>query len=207
MIGGRNLAAGGPPVPIVVTLEDRTIHEMTSSPGFFLEFLRLEPGSLSGNDDYAALAITAGGNEIAIEQFDAQATGEIVYGFGEGWYELEYNPATGRLWRWTSERAAVRLHAAPQALTLRLEGTFETAASTAHIVLRAGNRIVAERDVPREFDVDIPISADLVADNGETVLTLETDQWYVPAEHNWRPSQDRRHLGLRIFTFEIAPAS
>jgi hypothetical protein len=208
MIGGRNLAAAGPPVPVAVTLEDRTIHQMTSPPGFFLEFLRLEPGRLSGDGDYAALAVTAGGDEIAIEQFDAQPAGQIVYGFGEGWHELEYNPATGRLWRWTSERAAIRLHASPQPLRLRLQGAFETAASTAHIVLRAGDRIVAERDVPREFEVDLPISAELIAgQGGETVLTLETDQWYVPAEHNWRPTRDRRHLGLRIFTCEIRPAS
>ena len=114
---------------------------------------------------------------------------------------------TGRLWRWTSERAAIRLHAAAQPLTLRLQGAFETSAAAAHIVLRAGDRIVAEREVPREFEVAIPVSADLIAGQGETVLTLETDQWYVPAERNWRPSKDRRHLGLRIFRCEIGPAS
>jgi hypothetical protein len=207
MIGGRNLAAAGSPVPIAIMLGDRTIHEMSSPPGFFLEFLTLEPGRLSGDGDYAALAVSAGANDIAIEQFDAQATGQIVYGFGDGWYELEYNPATGRLWRWTSERAAIRLYAARQPLMLRLQGEFETGASTAHIVLRAGGRIVAERDLPREFAVEIPLSADLIAEPGETILTLETDQWYVPAEHNWRPTGDRRHLGLRIFTCEIGPAS
>jgi hypothetical protein len=207
MIGGRNLAAGGPPVPIVVTLDGRTIHETTLPPGFFLEFLTLEPGGLSGDGDYAALAVTAGGTDIAIEQFDAQAAGQVVYGYGDGWYELEYNPATGRLWRWTSERAAIRLHATPQPLMLRIQGAFETAAATAHVVLRAGERVVAERDVPREFDVSIPVSADMIAGRGETVLTLETDQWYVPAEHNWRPTRDRRHLGLRIFSCEIAPVS
>jgi hypothetical protein len=208
MIGGRNLAAAdGPPVPIVVMLEDRTIHQLKPSPGFFLEFLNLEPGRLIGAGDYATLAVKAGGNDIAIEQFDVQAMGQIVYGFGDGWYELEYNPATGNLWRWTSERALIRLHTAPQPLTLRLRGTFETAASTAHIVVRAGDRIVAEHDVPRDFAVDIPVAADLIAGQGETVLAIETDQWYVPAERNWRPTRDRRHLGLRISTCEIAPAS
>jgi hypothetical protein len=90
---------------------------------------------------------------------------------------------------------------------MRLEGAFETSASTAHIVLRTGGRIIAEREVPREFAVDIPLPADFIAGQGETVLTLETDQWYVPAERNWRPSQDRRHLGLRIFNCAIGPAS
>jgi hypothetical protein len=92
-------------------------------------------------------------------------------------------------------------------LTLRLQGEFETSASSAHIVLRAGDRIVAERDVPRQFEVTFAVPADLIAADGETVLTLETDQWYMPAEQNWRPTNDRRHLGLRIFTCEIARAS
>ena len=207
MIGGRNLTAGGPPVSLAVSLDDRAIRQWSPPQGFFLDFLKLDPGQLTGAGDYAALTVTAAGNDLAIEQFDVQTTGQIVYGFGDGWNELEYDPATGKVWRWTSERAAIRLHAAPQPLTLRLQGEFETAASTAHIVLRAGDRIIAERDVPRQFEVTFALPADVIAADVETVLTLETDQWYMPAEHNWRPTNDRRHLGLRIFTCEIDPAS
>ena len=37
-------------------------------------------------------------------------------------------------------------------------------------------------------------------------IVLETDQTYVPAEHGWRRTADRRHLGLRIFKVELRPA-
>jgi hypothetical protein len=207
MIGGRNLTAGGSAVSIVVSLDDHPIRQFSPPPGFFLEFVNVAPGQLSGIGDYAALTVMATGNDVAIEQFDVQTAGQIVYGFGDGWNELEYDPATGKIWRWSSERAAIRLHAAPQPLTLRLQGEFETSASTAHIVLRAGDRIVAERDVPRQFEATFVLPADLIAADAETVLTLETDQWYMPAERNWRPTNDRRHLGLRIFNCEIVPAS
>jgi hypothetical protein len=52
----------------------------------------------------------------------------------------------------------------------------------------------------------VTVPADVVADGpagGETQLTIESDQWYVPAETNWRPTQDRRHLALRIFECEL----
>jgi hypothetical protein len=53
----------------------------------------------------------------------------------------------------------------------------------------------------------VPVAASAVTAEGETRLTIETDQWYVPAETNWRPTQDRRHLGLRLFECELTPAS
>jgi hypothetical protein len=40
----------------------------------------------------------------------------------------------------------------------------------------------------------------------EQVITLETDQVFAPADRSPR-SADRRHLGLRIFSARIVPAS
>ena len=79
---------------------------MTSPPGFFLDILRLEPIASAATATTRRLPSRRAGPSIAIEQFDAQPTGQVVFGFGDGWNELEYNPSTGRLWRWTSDRAA-----------------------------------------------------------------------------------------------------
>jgi len=229
MIGGRNLATDGAQVPVNVAIDGRQVASWTVAPGFFLEFQTLDTGVLTeGGGDYAALTVSAGAAgvpaaassppgaprtpagptvAVAIEQFDAQPVHETVFGFGEGWQELEYNPATGRLWRWTSERAVIRLVTPPRPLVLRLAGEFETKARTAHVTIKAGDRLVAERDVPRSFSVEISIPREVVSASGETRLSIETDQWYVPAETNWRPTADRRHLGLRLFQCDVRPAS
>jgi hypothetical protein len=205
MLGGRNLSAAGPEVPLSLTVDSRAVHDRTVAPGFFFQFLTLEPEKLVGAGDYATLEIKAGSDQIAIEQFDAQAQGETVFGFAEGWHELEYNPSSGRLWRWTSDRATIRLRSRPRRLALRLRGTFETSAASAHVTVRIGDRVVSEHDVPKEFDLETSIPAELVASDVDTLLTLETDAWYVPAETNWRPTADRRRLGLRIYECEITP--
>jgi len=208
MIGGRNLAGSGGSVPISVAIDGKRVFEATAAPGFFLHFVPIAAGALAGPGDYATLAVSAGGGEaIAIEQFDLRPTGDLLYGFDDGWQELEYNPRTGRLWRWSSEQSVIRVRASPQPLTLHLDGAFETSARTAHVIVRAGGRMIAERDVPRAFTLDIPVEASAIDSAGETLLTIETDQWYVPAETNWRPTQDRRHLGLRLYECRLMPAS
>lgn len=202
MFGGRKLS-GAEPTDVTVDLEGRTIWTGRVAPGFFVHFVRLDPAALAGSGDYAELTVKSGTNEVAIEQFDVQTPDRTIFGFGDGWHELEYNPRTGRLWRWTSERAVLRVMSPRRALTLRLEGAFETSARSAHVTVRAGERVLSASDVPKQFTLDVAIPPDVVVADGETLITLETDQWYIPAETNWRPTQDRRHLGLRVFELTL----
>ena len=51
-----------------------------------------------------------------------------------------------------------------------------------------------------DFSRDVPISG-----AGDT-LVFETDQTYVPAERSLR-TQDRRRLGIRMFTVRMTRAS
>jgi hypothetical protein len=202
MFGGRKLS-GAAPTDVTLALEGRPLWTGPVELGFFLHFVYVEPTALAGQGSYAELTVKSGTDEVAIEQFDVQVPDRTVYGFGDGWHELEYNPRTGRLWRWASERAALRVMSPPRALTLRVVGTFETSASTAHVVVRVGDRVLSEHDVPREFSLEVAIPPDVVTDDGETSITLETEQWYVPAETNWRPTQDRRHLALRVYELSL----
>ena len=70
------------------------------------------------------------------------------------------------------------------------------------LVVRGAGRALFDRSIDDDFSIDVPF------DNIET-LTLETDQFFAPADRSrpWRRSGDRRHLGLRIFRCEIRPAS
>jgi hypothetical protein len=205
MIGGRNLSRAGPPAQVHIALDGHPIDDPTVPPGFFLRLLKLPPGALDGAGDYATLSIASGQPNVAIEQFDAQPSDRVVFGFADGWHELEYTPALGWLWRWTSERAVLRVHAAGRPLTLTLGGEppsvyFRT---PARVTISAGGRVVAEQTLSSRFAMHVRIPAELVAGD-ESTITIETDQTYVPAE---RGSPDRRRLGLRVFQCDVRPAA
>jgi hypothetical protein len=215
MVGGRNLADAGPAARVRTAVDGRTVDEARVAPGFFLRMLTVGPADLSGAGDYATVTVdaesdtTSSGSpgppaDVAVEQFDAQMTGRVVFGFGDGWYEQEYNPVTGRLWRWTSERAALRVRAEGHALTLRMDGEIE-AAATSHVIVRAGDRVVAEQDVGKAFSIATAVPAEAFG-GPEGKITIETSRWYVPAERS-RRSGDRRHLGLKIYSCQVAPVS
>ena len=202
MIGGRNMTSSSSHVRIAI--DDRVIDERDVAPGSFLQMLDLPPGALEGAGEYATVSATASNDRTAIEQFDAQSAGHVVFGFGEGWHEHEYNPSTGDEWRWTSERATLRVRAEGHALTLFLRGVTERS-GTSHIVVRVGDRILARESVGAALALTIGIPADIVAAR-ETMLTIESDQTHVPAERS-RRSPDRRRLGLRVFECRVTPAS
>lgn len=215
MIGGRNFS--GAAARLRVALDGRTVDEMHVSPGFFLRMAALPAGSVSGDGDYAAMVVAAepagtsrgaaepsGAGDVAIEQFDAQSAGHVLFGFGDGWHEQEYNPSTGALWRWTSERAAILVRAEGHAVTLTVSGESE-ASGQSHVVVRVGDRIIAEQDIGRSFAIRATIPA-AVFGPGESTITIETNRTYVPAERRWSRSRDQRRLGLKISQCEITPA-
>jgi hypothetical protein len=205
MIGGRNLSAEGPPARVTVALDGQPVEMLDAPPGFFLRLLTLEAGRLVGESDYARLTVSADQPRVAIEQFDAQPAGRPVYGFGDGWHEQEYNPTTGALWRWTTERSVVRVRSEGRDLILTVRGETNPSADRPRFILRAGTRVVVDEPVEQDFSIHVRIPADLLAGPDPT-LVLETDQTYVAAEEEWR-SSDRRRLGIRIYEWRLTPAS
>jgi hypothetical protein len=206
LIGGRNLAPGGPPASLRaaidgVAIADAALEEAVPS-GFFLRILTVPP--LPGAGGYANLTVASDNQQLALEQFDAEPAGHVVFGFGEGWNELEYNPATGALWRWSSDRATIRVRAEGHAVALTLRGEIE-AASSSHVVVRAGGVVAAEFDVGPTFSKTVLIPAASLP-GPENVITIESSAWYVPAEKRWR-SRDRRRLGLKVYECQVTPVS
>jgi hypothetical protein len=202
MVGGRNLADGGPNARVQVMVDGAAVLDESMPPGFFLRMIPLGP--TSGTGDYAEVRIVSDHPQLAIEQFDAQPAGRVIYGFGEGWNEQEYNPSTGVLWRWSSDKAALRVRAEGGGVALALRGEIEEA-STSHVTIRAGERVAAEFDVGRTFSRTVLIPKELVA-SPETVLTIESSAFYIPAETTWR-SQDRRRLGRKLVECSVSPVS
>ena len=202
MIGGRNLTTDGTPAVVKLRLDGRPIDEMRVSPGFFLRLLNVPPGALLGEGDYAALEIEADGN-VAIEQFDTQSADRVVFGFGDGWHELEYDPTRGQLWRWMSERGVVRVRGTGGAHALYLQGVTEGFSRPSMVRVRVGERILAQESVGSSFDLRVVIPPELLP-AAETLITIETDQFYVPAERN-SGTEDRRHLALKLLQCRLEP--
>jgi hypothetical protein len=204
MIGGRNLSPGGAPASMSVTIDGRAVAELTLTPGFFLRFLALPEGALAGQGIYANLEVRASG-DVAIEQFDVQSSGLVVFGFGEGWHEREYDPIKGRLWRWMSERGTLRIRGTGREQVLTVSGLTETFNRPSRVVVRAGDRQIAEVSAGSSFAFTAVIPADLLTQE-EQLVTIETDQVYVPAERNSR-TQDRRRLGLKVLDCRLDEAA
>lgn len=202
MIGGRNLADAGPAARVQVSVDGAMVMDETISPGFFLRMLPLS--STAGSGDYALVTVVSDNPQLAIEQFDAQPAGRVIYGYGEGWNEQEYNPSTGVLWRWSSDRSALRVRAGGSGLALTLRGEIEEA-STSRVTVKAGDTVAAVFDVDRRFSRTVIVPKALLA-APETVLTIESSSFYVPAERKWR-SRDRRRLGLRLEECLVSPVS
>ena len=157
---------------------------MRRRPGFFLEFLRLEPGRLSGDGDYATLCRHRGRRRDRHRAVRCPADGtdrvRLRRRLVRARIQSDHGPAVA-----LDERArghpAARRAAAVDAAAARASS--RPRRRTAHIVLRAGDRIVAERDVPREFDARHSRARRRDSrTRARPSLTLETDQWYVPAE-------------------------
>jgi hypothetical protein len=205
VFGGRNVAGGGPPSRVIVTREgaDRPLVDLDVPPGPFLQVLPFEESPVRPSEaGYVKLSVSASpGSRVAIEQFDV-GSGRPVFGFGSGWHEQELNPATGVRWRWLSERGELRVRSPLPRVTLHLEGESPRKyfPRGSRLVVRSGNRVVFDDSLSSDFSVNIPI-----ANAGESI-TLETDQVFVPADRSWRPSADRRHLGLRIFKCALRAA-
>ena len=208
VVGGRHLGApSDPPATFVIAIEGREAGRWESPAGFFVHEFDLAPGALVGDGALARLTIAAtapGGASVptAIEQFDLQSRGSLMWAYDTGWHEAEFDPSLG-MWRWTSERATLRLIDAstPVTITLRAERPRRYFDDDPVVKLSAGGRLLAETRFQDSelWTVTVPLEA-LQASHGR--VTIETNLTFVPAETGGPP--DRRRLGLRIFGVDMA---
>jgi Protein of unknown function (DUF2723) len=207
VIGGRHLG-GEPAARIVIALDDRQVAALEKRPGFFLDFVTLPAGALAGEGRYAKLTVVAqavGGGAappVAIEQFNLQTPDRVQFGFDDGWFEPEYNPALARSWRWMGERAVVRVHAPGRGVVLRLsaESPLRYFDSAPLLRISAGNRVLSELRPTSDFSAEVSVPADaLAAGDGRIVLT--SDRAYLPGEREG--TADPRRLALRVYSLTV----
>ncbi len=203
IVGGRNFS----PTPSTIMIgAPGTIQPLfppfTAPPGAFFHIFPLSTFELPPTQDYVRLVMRASPEtRVAIEQFDVAAS-RAIFAYGAGWQEQEFNPRTGARWRWLSERGELRFAMPTPRLTLRIEGEDPTTyfSRGSRLTARAGDRVIFDDVLTSDFALDLPVP------DGIQVVTLETDQVFQPADRT-RGSQDRRHLGLRIFKCEVRPVS
>jgi hypothetical protein len=209
LIGGRHLGqAGDPPASFLVSIDGQPVASWTATSGFFLHVFDIPAGRLAGSAGLAQLNVVSRGESgnsppTAIEQFDLQSSGSMMWGYDEGWHEAEYNQQLG-LWRWTSDRATLRIvdAAAPVSLRLHIESPTVYFDRPSRARVWAGKALIGERTISAAtiWVLDVPLAA-LHGSDGR--VTIETDQIFVPAERGGAP--DRRRLGLRIFAVDVQP--
>jgi hypothetical protein len=215
LIGGRHFsAAGDPPVVFTLSIDGASVESWTVEPGAggvsFLRFVDVPNGLPSGTGDYAELIVTARAEpasrptpQVAIRQFDIQPVGTLIYGFGEGWHEAEYDNGTGVSWRWTSGRSVLRV-SPPQAVVVRMRGEspLKYFSEVPTVRIKAGDRIVGELRPEANFEWAVTVPADAVRSSGGAIV-IETDQIYLPGEAEG--TSDSRRLGLRLFEIDVNP--
>ena len=204
LIGGRHLGAPtDPSSKFTVSIDGTGWQEFDVAPGFFLKVFDVPAGRLSGEGPWATLGVqsTPGTITTAVEQFDLQDESALMWGYGEGWQEAEFNPTLG-VWRWASERATLRMIGRPRAVrvTMRIESPLRYFDEAPLVKVRAGSREIASAtiDSTREWTFEVP--ADALAASGGAV-TIETSKFFVPADRGQGP--DQRHLGLRVFAIGV----
>ncbi len=209
MIGGRNLAGPNDPAArFTLAIDGVPFQQWDAAPGFFLHAFDVPAGRLAGQGPLATLTVqssaVSGAAPIptAIEQFDLQDPGAVMWAYDAGWQEAEYSPAFG-VWRWTSESATLRIFGAPRALrvTLSIESPLRYFDEAPLVRASAGDRelAVTTLSASRDWTFDIPADA-LAASAG--AVTISTNRTFVPAESGG--GGDQRRLGLRVFSIQVS---
>ena len=209
ILAGRHLGSGADP-PARLTLESPSgrVDSWDVRPGGFFRHVQFPAGALAGSG-YLPLRVSASAADdsgrpvrVALEQFDVQSDGAVLFGYVDGWHEPEYNPETARSWRWMSERARLLVKPVGRDLALTIAGEsplryFDRAPDVR--VLVAGVEIA--RFAPnRDFTQQVSIPAKGLAIAGGVVV-VESDLWFTPAERG--ESLDQRHLALRVYSVAV----
>ncbi len=204
VLGGRNFEPTVRPT-LTAIVGGRAVVMEPLAPGSFLRILRLPRDISDVTTGYVPVELrTDPPAHVGIEQFDV-STSRAVVGFGDGWHEREFDPATGQLWRWLSDRAELEYLTNGQAATLRIRGEtpLRDYSKPSRVVVRVGNRILSDTVVADDFTIDVQVPSA----TEPATLVVETDQTHVPAENRWRRTADRRKLGLRVYSCALRPAT
>jgi hypothetical protein len=213
LVGTRFLDGTGDAVHFELSIDGVSIDAWNSdvtSGRNLLHLIDLPDGIPGAADGYARLVIAArpvqAGRSmprVAVRQFDVQPAGGLLFGFGEGWHEEEYDNTTGVRWRWTSDRSLLEV-VPPQGirLTLRGESPLKYFDAAPIVTVSAGGEVVGTLRPAADFEWTVDVPAAAVIRGGGTVA-IATDRVYLPGQVEG--TADRRRLGLRLYELHVNP--
>ena len=209
IVGGRHLgSAGDPPARVTIAGDRGAIDAWDIRPGFFFRRVAIPAGTLDGSGyvplRFGSTAADGSGRtvRVALEQFDLQPDGTVMFGFVDGWYEPEYNPRTSQAWRWMSEqgRLWIRPIGRDVVLTLSGESPLKYFDKPPAVRVSAAGTELGRAALSSDFTERITVpAAALLASGG--IVTVDTDLWFSPAERGESP--DERHLALRVYRVTV----
>ena len=103
----------------------RCFQQWDAAPGFFLKIFDIPAGRLSGagrrsrRSPVQSTPVRAAVSRPRSSNLICRTTRRRCGGYDEGWQEAEYSTALG-VWRWTSDRAALRIAGPPRAVRITL---------------------------------------------------------------------------------------
>ncbi|MBI3050293.1 MAG: DUF2723 domain-containing protein [Acidobacteria bacterium] len=216
VVGGRHLGDAGDPAAEFELAVDGVVRDrwmLSFEERNFLRFLDLPDGIAKGEGRYARLTIVSravGGDgrraPVGVRQFDIQSADRMLHAFAEGWHEDEYDPATGRRWRWTSERSVVRVKGASGGVRLSVRGESPLRYFDVPPTVRvtAAGRVIAQFQPAADFEWDVTVPAEDVTRTGGAIA-IEIDRVYLPGPAEG--TADERRLGLRVYECGVYPLS
>lgn len=204
MIGGRNLeSAGSPSARITLSIRGQVFDAFAVPPGYFFETRTISAGTLTGSDAYLPLEVMVSSTSdasvrVSLEQFDLQSSGVPMMGAADGWHEPEYDPTSGRTWRWMSDRATLWVRPVGRDVTLTVSGESPLRYFDEPPLVRvlAAGRVLAEFSPSTDFTRKIHIPAEALAASDQRVV-IESDKSFVPG------NGDKRRLALRVYATEV----
>jgi hypothetical protein len=116
--------------------------------------------------------------------------------------EPEFDPVTRKLWRWSSQRAILRLPPRGRAVTLELTGNapVNQLGQVPVVTVKAGDRVIDTFRPSGDFTRALVLPDDaLRASSGQVIV--EADRAFVPAGRN--PGGDHRALALRVYRVSV----
>ena len=203
IVGGRNLGPGGP-ATIAVAIAGRPFTSWTVPPGFFVKTLTVPAGALTGASSYVPLGISSSPatRAVSLEQFDLQGPAVPMVAFADGWQEPEFNPETGRSWRWMSEQAVLWVRPIGRDVIVRLDGEspLRYYGAPPHVQILVGDREIGAFDPASDFQQETVIPASALAAAGGRV-TMKSSRFFVPGGSGG--GGDQRHLAIRVYSVSV----
>jgi MoaA/NifB/PqqE/SkfB family radical SAM enzyme len=126
---------------------------------------------------------------------------EVVY--VQGWYSLETNltikDPDWQNWCWTAKQALCKLGNPKRKALLILRGSVNKSISQDQCVFIKINSILLDEFLPstEKFFKEYVITGEMMGDNDEITLVIETNKTFIPSEWDLK-SGDNRELGIQV---------